>query len=697
MNVLRAVAALTSSLVINIAAFAQDAALLPEAQKAFDSGNSAVQQQQWGQAVRHFTDAHKIGGNDPRILLNLGLAHARLGNELHAIGWLNASAAAGPDSPNAKAIPQETQRLKELVLAKIDRLIGLAIAAAEKMPEKETVRLPGFPQDSVVDNYERQSIFASAAAVYAKSGNDERALALYERANTRGRLDELRRQRARALVEVDDFDRALKIIEEISEGFQRNSALADIVDVLLSDRHYAGKVAPEDIAQAQRFLQPLADLARRKQAEARLTRLGLRQRFDDELDKGYLDANLLDQLLAASEESSRPWILQRVAHFQTDKADFAGAQRTIARMGSANPVPVANALTNLTLMQLKAGRRGDAVETARRLAGLVQAHRKGNDAFSIQPLEGVVQAVLGEFNGALQIATRYGVPPNQIYTGIPEYIGFYDPGFTAFNQRQSLVGMIVFCAAMAGRMDDAMRIARQERPVQGLQNYAHTNIAYAHLVQGNLSKAIDAIRTVPVRNEFASDNGRTQILGLILIEHIKRGDLKAAEQTVGQMTGFAGAWKHGARYRVESFIRIARAYHAKAQANEVMRLLDEAKKVVRDGVVDPAVQREGLGDVDELRERIASAQTELGDPAGAAATRAEKTRFASSAVKAWVAFVTSDKMMDSRVLEAERHTLEEVRKPAKGYPSFVVPVEMVAAQLRRIEALERQASGSVSK
>ncbi|CAN0441219.1 unnamed protein product, partial [Phaeothamnion confervicola] len=135
MNALRAVVFFAGTIITSFAAFAQDAALLPEAQKAFDRGIGAVQQQQWGQAVRHFTDAHKIGGNDPRILLNLGLAQARLGNELHAIGWLNAAAAAAPDSPNAKAIPQETQRLKELVVAKIDRLLGLGIAAAEKMPE----------------------------------------------------------------------------------------------------------------------------------------------------------------------------------------------------------------------------------------------------------------------------------------------------------------------------------------------------------------------------------------------------------------------------------------------------------------------------------------------------------------------------------------------------------------------------------
>ena len=569
MNALRAAIVVAGSVVASIAALAQDAALLPEAQKAFDRGIGAVQQQQWGQAVRHFTDAHKIGGNDPRILLNLGLAQARAGNELHAIAWLNAAAAAAPDAPNVQAIRQETQRLQELVPANIDRLVELAVAAAEKMPEKETVRQPGSARDLVVDNYARESAFAAAAAVYAKSGNDERALALYERGNRRTSPDELRSQRARALAEADDFDRALAIAQTMAEASQRNTTLAGIVEYLLSDRHYAGKVAAEDIAQAQRFLQLLADPARRKEAEARLTRLRLRERFDAELGSGRLDAGLLEELLAATEENARLWLFYQVARFQADKTDFAGARRTIERMGQKNPLAVGEALAYTALMQTRAGRRPDAADTARRLAEHVRTHQKGDLAYSIQPLEVVAKSVLGDFNGALQIATRYGVPPNQIYTGTPEYIGFYDPGFNAFIQRQSLVGAIVFCAAMSGRIDDAMGVARQEKAVPGLQNFAHTNIAYAFLQQGNLPKAIEAIRTVPVRNEMGSDNARAQILGLVLIEQIKRGDLRAAEQTVRQMTGFAGAWKHAARYRVEGFIRVARAYHGKGQAGEV--------------------------------------------------------------------------------------------------------------------------------
>lgn len=690
MNVLGAVVALTSSLVISIAAFAQDATLLPEAQKAFDRGNSAVQQQQWGQAVRYFTDAHKIGGNDPRILLNLGLAQARAGNELHAIAWLNAAAAAMPEAPNVPAIRQEAQKLKEQVLAKIDRLVGHTIAAAENMPEKMVVRLQGEKRDSVLDNFARMSFFEAAGKVYAKFGDDQRAFALLQRGSSRASHDDLRSLRVRALSDADDFDKALSIAEAMAPGAVRNKTLTDIIEHLLSDRHHAGKVAADDIAQARRFLSLITDADRRNEAERRFIRLKLRERFEAELNKGRFDASAFEELLSASNEYGRPHLFKQAAYFHADKADFESARRITERMGEFNPSATGDALAYIALMQIKAGRRSDAADTARRLAKHVEAHRNGFLAYSVRPLEAVAKAVLGDLKGASQIAARGDNPPIQVYIGSPDYIGYYDPGFGTFIHRQSQFGAIVFCAVLTGRIDDAIRIARQDTALPNLQNFAMTNIAYTLLKQSNLTKAIETIKAVPVRNDWASDHGRAQILGLILIEQIKRGDLKAAEQTVHQITGFAGNWRHGARYRTEGLLRIARVYHGKGQAGQAMRLVVETKKMIRDAVADPAIQREGLGEVDELRELIAMAQVDFGDAAGAASTRTEKTRFASDGVKAWVKFVTSQRMNYPQMLEPEKHTLEEIRKPAKEGPSPTTAVELIAEHLRRIEVMEVQ-------
>ncbi|HYM86238.1 MAG TPA: hypothetical protein VET30_05820, partial [Pseudoxanthomonas sp.] len=154
-----------------------------------------------------------------------------------------------------------------------------------------------------------------------------------------------------------------------------------------------------------------------------------------------------------------------------------------------------------------------------------QSRRNSQDARQVEPLVAVVKAVQGDYLGAAQAAASARQPPNQIYTAIDDYIGFYDAGLNWFSlsQRQALVGAVVFCAAMAGRYEDAAKIVRQQKYVPGLQNYANTNVAYAYLLQGNVVKALDAAKAVPVRNEQANDNGRAQILGLVMLEQIKRG------------------------------------------------------------------------------------------------------------------------------------------------------------------------------
>jgi tetratricopeptide (TPR) repeat protein len=72
-------------------------------------------------------------------MFNLGLAHAKAGNELLADVWLRAYLAAMPDAPNAAAVKAEIGRLEAVVEAKVRRLFEQAVAAAEEIPvEGET-------------------------------------------------------------------------------------------------------------------------------------------------------------------------------------------------------------------------------------------------------------------------------------------------------------------------------------------------------------------------------------------------------------------------------------------------------------------------------------------------------------------------------------------------------------------------------
>lgn len=61
--------------------------LPPEAQMAFERGLAAVQQQDWGLAIRYFSQAHRSAQESPAILFNLGLAHGKAGNEVAAMAW----------------------------------------------------------------------------------------------------------------------------------------------------------------------------------------------------------------------------------------------------------------------------------------------------------------------------------------------------------------------------------------------------------------------------------------------------------------------------------------------------------------------------------------------------------------------------------------------------------------------------------
>lgn len=110
--------------------------LPPEAQKAFDRGLAAAQQQEWKLAVHHFTEAEMAARLSPPIMFNLGLAHGKAGHEVAGIRWLHAYLAAAPQAPNVTAVRKEITRLEVATEAKIARIFKEALAVAEKIPDR---------------------------------------------------------------------------------------------------------------------------------------------------------------------------------------------------------------------------------------------------------------------------------------------------------------------------------------------------------------------------------------------------------------------------------------------------------------------------------------------------------------------------------------------------------------------------------
>lgn len=109
--------------------------LPPEAQMAFERGLAAAQQQEWGVAIRYFSQANRSAQESPAILFNLGLAHGKAGNEVAAMAWLIAYLAGGPQAPNAAAVRAEIARLDVVAEAKVRRIMAEATAAARKLPD----------------------------------------------------------------------------------------------------------------------------------------------------------------------------------------------------------------------------------------------------------------------------------------------------------------------------------------------------------------------------------------------------------------------------------------------------------------------------------------------------------------------------------------------------------------------------------
>lgn len=99
-----------------------------------DRGLAAATAKDWNEAVRWFTLAERKAHLAPQVLFNLGLAHAKAGNELLADVYLRAYLAELPDAANASAVRAEVERLEAVSREKVKKLYAQAIAQAEVLP-----------------------------------------------------------------------------------------------------------------------------------------------------------------------------------------------------------------------------------------------------------------------------------------------------------------------------------------------------------------------------------------------------------------------------------------------------------------------------------------------------------------------------------------------------------------------------------
>ncbi|MDX2275887.1 MAG: hypothetical protein NW206_10595 [Hyphomonadaceae bacterium] len=104
----------------------------PEA--LYNAGIEAAGREDWRVAIAYFTAAHQRAHLVPRYMYNLGLAHARAGNEVPAIAWLAAYLTAEPNAPNRAEIWAQIAQLENEFRRKRETIFQGALSAVLALP-----------------------------------------------------------------------------------------------------------------------------------------------------------------------------------------------------------------------------------------------------------------------------------------------------------------------------------------------------------------------------------------------------------------------------------------------------------------------------------------------------------------------------------------------------------------------------------
>lgn len=120
-------------------------ALSPEAEISFEKGVVAVGAQDWKLAIQYFLEAHEKNRDQngrrrpapPALRLNLGLAHAKAGEQFPAIAWLQAYLVSAPQAPNAGEVRKEIARLDASAEVQIRQVLELAVLSWKQVIDPE--------------------------------------------------------------------------------------------------------------------------------------------------------------------------------------------------------------------------------------------------------------------------------------------------------------------------------------------------------------------------------------------------------------------------------------------------------------------------------------------------------------------------------------------------------------------------------
>jgi len=137
----------------------------PEA--LYNAGIEAAQREDWRIAIAYFTAAQQRAHLVPRYMYNLGLAHARAGNDVAAIAWFSAYLVTEPNTSNRAAIWDQIATLEARTNQEMEALWTGAVQAADTLPT--IALLPGSPDSA------RSGAYFTLAVAAGRSLNWDRA------------------------------------------------------------------------------------------------------------------------------------------------------------------------------------------------------------------------------------------------------------------------------------------------------------------------------------------------------------------------------------------------------------------------------------------------------------------------------------------------------------------------------------------
>jgi hypothetical protein len=213
---------------------AEDNPTAADTQKAFKKGTMAAEQGSWDVALKYFNEVLQADQFYFPAYFNMGLAHARAGNELAAIAWFKAYLHYVPDAPDRAQVEDEIARLEVALETKMGKIVAQAEEAALALPEKGANEYSSPRQDGV------NSVFYNLGRI-GDMALAEKYVARHYPNETYAQMNKVKQDYAVALAEAGDCEAALKIAGSLS-GEDKDRALDAVVEMMYKKDDLAGLV-----------------------------------------------------------------------------------------------------------------------------------------------------------------------------------------------------------------------------------------------------------------------------------------------------------------------------------------------------------------------------------------------------------------------------------------------------------------------